>query len=904
MTTARRFLCASLLSVPALALGDDHPYETDEHRVPAFQTGGDAVIRNVTIHSAVGPAVQGDVAVKDGKIVGVGEVEAPEGAHEIDGEGMHLAPGVVDCHSHMAIERGVNEGTVSITAEVTIADSVNPDDLTIFRALAGGVTTIRQLHGSANAIGGRDSVLKLKWKRTADELRFPGALEGIKFALGENPKRSRSRENTRFPGTRMGVEAIFYRAFERAREYQAEWDAYEKAKAAGDDPAPPRRDVRLDVLAGILEGDVHVHSHCYRADEILMLIRASQHFGFQIATLQHVLEGYKVAHEMAEAKVPGSTFSDWWAYKVEAYDAVPHCAALMMEAGVLTSINSDSGEMVRRLYAEAGKSLRYGDMGRVNALQLVTLNPAKQLGIGDRVGSIEVGKDADLVLLNGDPLSPRTRVEWTMVDGHIEFTRRDAFGLQDDPPAVREIEATAVAAEVTEGDPVVALVGGTIHPATGPAIEQGTLLMQSGVIVAVGADVKVPFGATIIDCAEKHLWPGMISLNSAVGLQEIGAVRATIDTREMGGDQPDLRVTASINADSAKIGVTRHNGITRVQTAPQGGGPLMGQSAVLRLAGDTWEEMLTVDRDMLHVRFPSSGRRRFFGEDDGHGHDDHDSCDERVDYDDWLTAGIEPVQGPPGRGRRGRDSGSDDEEAKEPDGVKELRDMLADAREYARRRELATGGSKPAFDPRLDALAPFARGEKKMGLHVGNAQTILFAVKFAQEENLDVVLYGAREAWKVVDVLAQAAIPVVLGPIWTSPSSSYDPYDAPFAQAAVLARAGVPFAIMTADTDNERNLPLQAATASAYGLPEQEAVRAVTYYPARILGVAERHGSLEVGRAGDVLVTSGHLLDVDAPVERMFIDGVEVDPRADKHTRLYRRYRERLHSKQGVAREE
>ncbi|MEE8469111.1 MAG: amidohydrolase family protein, partial [Planctomycetota bacterium] len=417
------------LTVAAAAAGQDHPndrdhpYETDAMRVPALETGGNAVIRGAVIHTAVRPAFLGTVVVTDGKIAAVvegdAEVEVPEGTLEIDGTDMHLAPGVVDTHSHIAIERGINEGSVSISGEVTMKDVVNPDDLSIYRALAGGVTTIRILHGSANAIGGRDEVLKLRWHVEEDELRFPGSKQGIKFALGENVKRSRSTSNDRFPGSRMGVESIYYRAFERAREYRAEWAAYEAAKDRGEDPAPPRKDVRLDVLVGILEQEVIVHSHCYRADEILMLIRASEHFGFRIGTLQHVLEGYKVAHEMAQSSIPGSTFSDWWAYKVEAYDAVPHGAALMAEAGVLTTINSDSGEMMRRLYEEAAKSVRYAGMDRVAALQLVTLNGAKQLDIDGRVGSIEEGKDADLVLLNGDPLSSFSRVEWTMVDGEV-----------------------------------------------------------------------------------------------------------------------------------------------------------------------------------------------------------------------------------------------------------------------------------------------------------------------------------------------------------------------------------------------------------------------------------------------------------------------------------------------------
>ena len=838
-------LALAVLSAPV----DDHPFETDETRTPSIETGGSALIQGATIHSAVGPAFVGDVLVVDGKIAAVGEsLDAPDGVETLEAGGMHLAPGVVDCHSHMAIERGVNEGTLTITAEVTMKDVVNPDDPGIYRALAGGVTTIRLLHGSANAIGGRDEVLKLKWHVTEDELRFPGSEQGIKFALGENPKRSNgSRRGTpRYPATRMGVESVYYRAFERAREYKAEWASYEAERDRGLDPAPPRRDIRLEVLQGILDGDVMIHSHCYRADEMLMLIRVADEFGFTIATLQHVLEGYKVAWEMAQAGVGGSAFSDWWAYKVEAYDAIPQCAALMHDAGVLSSINSDSGEMIRRLYEEAAKSVRYAGMDRVEALKLVTLNPAIQLGIGERVGSIEVGKDADMALLDGDPLSSLSRVEWTMVDGEMEFTRVDAFGLDSDPPQVAEVPTLKREFELV--GPVTALVGGTVHPVSGEAIEDGTVLMQAGHILDVGAGLPLPEDATVHDVTGLHVWPGMISLNSKLGLQEISAVRSTDDRNEVGGNQPDLRVSASLHADSAKIGVTRHNGITRAQVVP-GGGPVRGQSAIIRLSGLTWEELTTHDRDMLHVSFP-------------------------------------------------RYSNSDKDRAEISDDEQELRDVFERARAYGDLVDGASDGSYPAppHDPRLAALVEFARGQKPVGLHADGAQQILAALRFADELELNAVLYGARDAWKVAARLAEHDIPVVIGSVWRTPSG-YDPYDAPYANAAVLARAGVRFAITTSDEDNERNLPFQAATAAAYGLPLLEAVRAVTLYPAHVLGLDGELGSLSPGKIADVVVTRGHLLEIDAPVEHLFIDGERVDHRDDKQSKLYERYKRRLEEK-------
>jgi imidazolonepropionase-like amidohydrolase len=833
----------------------EHPFETDAQRVPTLDTSGGALITGVTVHSAVEPARVADVLVLDGRIQAIGGgLEAPDGVTVIDGSGKHLAPGVIDTHSHMAIERGINEGTLSITADCDISDSINADDVGIYRALAGGVTTIQCLHGSANAIGGRSEVLKLKWGRTADELRFPDAPQGIKFALGENPKRSNWGDGGRYPASRPGVESVFHRAFNRALEYERDWKAYHEARERGDDPAPPRKDVRLDVLVGILRGGVDVHSHCYRADEILMLMRAAESFGFRIQTLQHVLEGYKVAAEIAEHGAGTSTFSDWWGYKQEAYDAIPHNAALLDEAGVVSTINSDSGELVRHLYHEAAKSVRYAGLDPVRALALATLNGAIQLGIEDRVGSIEVGKDADLVLLDGDPLSIYSRVEWTMVDGLIEFTRRDAFGLDDYAPAPRTFdEATTIEAsfDPDDGD-VLAIVGGTLHPVTADPIQEGTLLVQNGRIVGLGADLDVPAGATVVDAAGKHVWPGIVALAAPIGLTEIGSVKGTQDSREIGGNQPDLRVTSSVNAESAHIGVTRSNGVTRSQTAPQGGGPMRGQSSVLRLTGDTWEEMTMVDRDMLHIGFPRASNRA-----------------------------------------------DEDKKKEEPEAVEVMRDLLADAREYARLREEAEAGGfePPPFDSRLAALVPYARGEKRVALHASNAQTILYALEFAQEEELDAVLFGAKEGWKVVDAIARSGLPVVVGPVLTVPGR-YDPVEAGYANAAVLHRAGVEVSIMAADGGNTRNAPFHAGFAAANGLPYDEAVRAITFYPAKVLGLEDELGSLAPGKIADVVITDGDLLETTSAVTNVIIDGVPQDV-GNRQTRLFDRYHERLHALQG-----
>jgi imidazolonepropionase-like amidohydrolase len=408
---------------------------------PSQAQGGSDVllIKNATIITVTkGTIKNGSVLVRNGKIAEVGaNVAAPAGATVIDGTGMFVAPGTIDCHSHIAIEGGVNEGSVSDSSMANILDVLNPEDVDIFRDLAGGVTSANILHGSANAIGGQTVVIKLRWGLPADKLVFEGAMPGIKFALGENPKRSNSTilpgQVRRYPATREGVEDVIRQSFTEAVEYKKQWDDYNRRKAAGESNLiPPRRDLRLDPLVEVLEGKRYVHSHCYRADEILMLLRVSNEFGFKVRTLQHVLEGYKVAKEMAAYGVGGSTFSDWWSYKLEAYDAIPYNLALMTQKGVIASVNSDDAEEATHLNQEAAKSIKYGGLSRDEAMKLFTINPAMQLGIEKRVGSIEVGKDADLAIYNHDPLSVYAVVQKTIIDGKVYFDRQKDIAMRAD----------------------------------------------------------------------------------------------------------------------------------------------------------------------------------------------------------------------------------------------------------------------------------------------------------------------------------------------------------------------------------------------------------------------------------------------------------------------------------------
>ncbi len=401
--------------------------------LPAAVAAQDIAIRNATLITITGGDIEnGTIVVRNGKISAVGRnVNIPAGMRTIDGTGKFVMPGIIDAHSHAALENGINEGSESVTPEVQV--QLKNDDPVIYRALAGGVTAANLLHGSANTIGGQSRVIKMRWGMPVDSMYFKGAFRIVKFALGENVTRASSTapaDERRFPMTRMGVDFTLRYWFTKAKEYDAEWNEYKAAAKSNPNAIPPRRDLRLEALCDILHGDLKVHAHSYRADEILMLIRAADELGFKIHTFQHVLEGYKVADEMAKHGAMASTFADMWAYKVEAWDAIPFNMALMSERGVVVSVNSDSDERIRRLYQEAGVGVRYGNMRVNEALKMITLNPAKQLGVDKMVGSLEVGKDGDIAIFSAHPFAPGAMAEYTIIDGKVYFDRNDAVTLR------------------------------------------------------------------------------------------------------------------------------------------------------------------------------------------------------------------------------------------------------------------------------------------------------------------------------------------------------------------------------------------------------------------------------------------------------------------------------------------
>ena len=412
------------------------PFGWDESQQPKQEA---ILIKNATVwtNEKEGILQQTDVLLKNGKIAAIGKSLNETGAKLIDGTGKHVTPGIIDEHSHIAAA-SINEGAQSVTSEVRIADNLNPDDINIYRQLSGGVTTSHILHGSANVIGGQTQLIKLRWGANDDDLKFKNWLPQIKFALGENVKRSSSTQgNPRYPDTRMGVEQVLMDAFTRAKDYQQEWKEYNtakekliKEKKSTTSLASPRRDLELDALSDIMNDKMFITCHSYVQSEINMAMEVANKMGYKINTFTHILEGYKVADKMKEHGANASTFSDWWAYKMEVEDAIPYNAAIMHRVGLTVAINSDDAEMARRLNQEAAKTIKYGGLSEEEALKMVTLNPAKMLRVADRVGSLKTGKDADVVVWSDNPLSIFAKPLYTIVDGIIYFDREKDTDLQ------------------------------------------------------------------------------------------------------------------------------------------------------------------------------------------------------------------------------------------------------------------------------------------------------------------------------------------------------------------------------------------------------------------------------------------------------------------------------------------
>jgi imidazolonepropionase-like amidohydrolase len=412
------------LLLPCLLLGRLAFAQPAKNAKEPSAARNDVVIRGGTILTVThGKIENASIYVHDGKIAAIGKtVNAPANATVIDAAGKWVMPGIIDPHSHIALDDDVNEATSPITPQMMMKDAFNYDDKAIYRALAGGVTTSLLLHGSANMIGGQAVVIKHKYGLGRDELLFPGAPQSIKFASGENPKRVYGQKN-QVPSTRMGNFAVMRQSFVEARDYMRSWEDYEaKVKRRDKEATPPKKDLRLEALADILRGKLLVQIHCYRADEFLTEMAIAKEFGYKIRAFHHALEAYKVADKIAANGVAIATWPDWWGFKYEAWDGIPWNAAISLHKGVRVALKSDSDDVTRRLNQEAGKIIHYG-VSEEDALKMITLNPAWIIGVDDRVGSIDVGKDADISIWNEYPLSSTALVDKVLIDGDVFFDR-------------------------------------------------------------------------------------------------------------------------------------------------------------------------------------------------------------------------------------------------------------------------------------------------------------------------------------------------------------------------------------------------------------------------------------------------------------------------------------------------
>ena len=892
MSTARgagrlrlRGSAATVPILASLAIFGAAPATAQEYRAQIEEGAvevprGDLLIRDLdAIWTAAGDVLEdASILILDGKIRAIGpDVSAPDGVEVIDGTGRTVIPGIVDQHSHIAMAAS-NEFTAPVVPEVRVIDALNASDFGIYRALSGGVTTAQILHGSSNPIGGQSAIIKTRWGMAdTRQLLVQGAPQTVKFALGENVTRKNSTGSgpRRFPASREGVEATYVAAFEAAQAYRQAWDDYRANPAAH--RIPPRRDLRLEALVDIMEGRIRVHAHSYRSDEIVMLIRVAERFGFKIDVFTHVLEGYKVADEMAAHGAGGSTFSDWWQYKLEAYDAIPYNATIMREHGVVTSLNSDIPWLQSFLREEMSKPVKYGAVSPEDALRMLTLYPAMQLRIDRKVGSLEVGKDGDLVVLSGHPFNSFTRVEKTVVDGIVYYDRAREAETRGEP--VRDLPAFAPALAAGSGadapeafgrqeplpesaradtpplvrDPMFALVGATVHPVSGPVIQDGVVLVRDGVIAAVGsaAEVAIPSGARTVDVGGKHVYPGMIDAITQLGMVEIGSIRSARDDQEVGRYNPHIRALSGVHPHSEAIPVARANGITAVM-AVQASGVVQGAGSIIQLSGDTPERMEIEDRAALVIDFPSPDGRS------------------------WEEPKLE--------GERLRD----------------LLELFRRATLYAARPSVRERADEP-FEPNvrfgqsllLEAMVPAMRGEMPMLFRARRERDIrtILMVKDSFPE-IRPVIVGGDQAFRVAEELARQEIPVIVGSGLSPTMDRDDPVSAGWRNAGILDAAGVKIAFATNDAADVRNLPYHAARSVAYGLPPEAAIRALTLGAAEILGVGDRMGSLEVGKRADLIVTDGDPLQIITHVDRAFINGVEI-PLVSKHTQLYQEFKDR-----------
>ena len=896
----------AIFAASQFAAAQQVPYETNANRKPKVVTHGDVFIKDGRILTAThGTIEKGSILIKGGKIVAIGNIQAPAGVPVIDATGKVVSPGIVDAHVHRGLDT-TNEGSDAIVGEVRVLDVVNPDSKAIWQAVASGETTALLLHGSANPVGGQSLVVKLKFGKSAREMPIPDAPRMIKFALGENVTRSGQQTSARFPHTRMGVEATYRRGFTQAQEYIKKWDEYEAKKKTDPKTVPPQRDLRLETLSDILKRKIWVQCHSYRADEILMLVRLSQEFGFKVGAMQHALESYKVAPELAKAGVGVSIFADEWAGKLELYDCIPYAASILSKAGTNVSVNTDGVSGTTAINIDAAKTMRYGGLTEQQALDLITINPAKELGIDKRTGSIEVGKDGDVVVWDGHPLSVYSRVNTTIIEGEVFFTRRDAFGVDADSTTKNKLDTFKYMKDqpAIPASKVYAIVGGTIHPVSGPVIKNGTVIVENGVIKAVGAKVTIPKTAVVVIAKGMNVYPGLIDAGTTLGLTEFGQVGQATDARELGNNQPDLISLTAVQAQSEHLPTTRNQGVLTALTSGRGG-TISCQASVMNLAGSTSELLGLKKKAGLSINWPGGGGFSFDGDVD-YDEGDHDiSAD---DTDDMGSSGAQRTRGAGGSGgaggQRTRPGGGASRTAAPAAGAGQFGapdDSGGGADEITTYFDKAIkyGKSHEAIDLGLEAMQPYVKGELPVFIHVTSRSGIRAVVDFLKKYKIKGVIMGGNDAWREAKLLAENKVPVILTAAGKSTlsantvSNDWDPYDAPYAAPILLKRAGVKFCFQSDGYSDCMNLPQRAAESCAYGLNPEDLLKSMTQSAAEILGVSDKIGSLAPGKLGNIVISDGDLFELTSNVRYIFVNGQPVEIKS-KFTRLRDQYLKRV----------
>ena len=895
-----------LVCVAAIGCASKKKAQTRDSQTPVAQPGvvGDPqpvapadegpvlVLRGARVMTAAGTDYpKADVLVKGDRIAAVGvAIDVPNGARVIDAKGKTITPGIIDTHSHIGVYASPgfeahadgNEMVEATTPQARAEDGYWPQDPQIQRARAGGVTTMQILPGSANLIGGRSVVVKTyPLARTVDEARFSGAPFGLKMACGENPKRTYGKKSG--PATRMGNMAGFRAKFQDALEYQRSWDRYRRkleryrrgdrpepsgnGKKSDGPPEPPSRDHGLETMVGVLEGRVLVHNHCYRADEMALMMQLAEQYGFRIRSFHHAVEAYKVADLLADHGAAASVWADWWGFKAEAFDGIRENAAMIADAGARAIIHSDSAQGIQRLNQEASKAMWSGRRAGIEidddeALRWITANPAWALGVADRVGTIETGKQADLVIWDGDPFSVYTHAERVLIEGRTVFERGKLDPASDfesgwrhlvehEPPAPRKAGSRARSGKKValsfDGKPAAGaqtFAGCTIHVGDGTVLQDAAITTRGGRITDVGPRDAIPAGSAEATVPPEPciITPGFIAASTPLGLVEIGAEKSTKDDSR--GEEAPIRAgydaSVALNAESSLLGVNRIEGVTSAAVTP-GGGLLAGQVA--------WIDLVTSDHRTIVAR-------------------------PRVAVAGRLSTGV-----------------VHDSRAA---AFALLERALSDAKFYR--------GRIAAFDRRqsrdlvthpddLAALWPVLDGDTPLVVHADRASDIVALVELAKAEGIALTITGGAQAPAVADVLADANVVVVVQPSSNLPGN-LDRLGAGLDNAARLHAAGVDVAIAAlGSAHNARNMAQEVGIALAHGLPREAAVPAVTLNVARAYGMDASYGSLQPGKVANFVVWRGDPFELSVVPEAVIIRGEPV-PMTSRQTELRERYRD------------